>query len=182
MRMISTTPVYSGLLILFCWALTGPMVQCRPAQDDDNEIDSATSGGEEDYENLLVDSLSAIGERLFGIPDNKSGELVSQWNPESPINPEEVGTYYEGDILHIPNMARNGLKSLSSRWPKGVVPYEIGGYFRMARKSSRNIQPSLRNIGYGYEMLPCPMLGHPEDIFVDIHGTKSRQYAIRSDR
>ncbi|KAI5715780.1 hypothetical protein M8J77_022350 [Diaphorina citri] len=108
----------------------GPMVQCRPAQDDDNEIDSATSGGEEDYENLLVDSLSAIGERLFGIPDNKSGELVSQWNPESPINPEEVGTYYEGDILHIPNMARNGLKSLSSRWPKGVVPYEIGGYFR----------------------------------------------------
>lgn len=105
-----------------------------PAQDDDNEIDSSPGGDDLDYENILVDSLSAIGERLFGNPDQTSGELVSQWKPDSAINPEEVGNYYEGDILHIPNLARNGLKSLSSRWPKGVVPYEIGGYFRPEEK------------------------------------------------
>ncbi|XP_008479838.1 uncharacterized protein LOC103516637, partial [Diaphorina citri] len=76
-----------------------------------------------------------------------NGELVSQWNPESPINPEEVGTYYEGDILHIPNMARNGLKSLSSRWPKGVVPYEIGGYFLYFNNGNTGCWSSVGRVG-----------------------------------
>lgn len=81
--------------------------------------------------------LSEMSEAIFGNPDMETtGRLVDAQGEESLQNPEELGTYYEGDIL-IPvdyrksrnEDRRNGLLALSTRWPGGVVPYEIKGTF-----------------------------------------------------
>ncbi|XP_030245735.1 zinc metalloproteinase nas-6 isoform X1 [Drosophila navojoa] len=77
--------------------------------------------------------LSEMGEAIYGNPDlETTGALVDAHGQESMENPEELGTYHEGDIL-IPMRfredTRNGLLALSTRWPGGVVPYEIKGTF-----------------------------------------------------
>lgn len=43
-------------------------------------------------------------------------------------NPEERGPYLEGDLL-VPGNAKNGIKTESSRWQNGQIPYEIRGSF-----------------------------------------------------
>ncbi|XP_037719351.1 zinc metalloproteinase nas-14-like [Drosophila subpulchrella] len=60
-----------------------------------------------------------------------TGALVAAYSEKSQQNPEELGNYFEGDIL-IPmgfKNARNGVAAPTSRWPGGVVPYEIEGDF-----------------------------------------------------
>jgi hypothetical protein len=52
---------------------------------------------------------------------------VAAWRNGSEVNPEELGLYLEGDIMT--RNSRNGLTSEAARWPGGVIPYEIGGYF-----------------------------------------------------
>lgn len=87
---------------------------------DDNETTS---------EDDVID-LSHLGESLFGSPDNETGKVVAEYNPETDeMNPEELGNYLEGDMLMPQSMARNGLSAISSRWPSGVVPFEIRGNF-----------------------------------------------------
>lgn len=87
---------------------------------DDNEISS---------DEEMID-LSHLGESLFGNPDNETGKVVAEYNPETAeVNPEELGNYLEGDMLMPQSMARNGLSAVSSRWPGGVVPFEIRGNF-----------------------------------------------------
>lgn len=71
--------------------------------------------------------LSKFGERLFGKPVFKSIRSFKR----SKDNPEEQGPYVEGDIL-VPvqdNATRNGMKTESSRWKSGIVPFEIRGSF-----------------------------------------------------
>ncbi|KMZ05527.1 hatching enzyme 1.2 [Drosophila simulans] len=91
----------------------------------------------EDMDSQEMIDLTDLGDTLFGNPDvETTGALVEALDVESPLNPEELGTYHEGDIL-IPlsyrdarfNGTRNGILALSSRWPGGVVPYEIKGPF-----------------------------------------------------
>jgi len=91
----------------------------------------------EDMDSQEMIDLTDLGDTLFGNPDvETTGALVEALGVESPLNPEELGTYHEGDIL-IPlsyrdarfNGTRNGILALSSRWPGGVVPYEIKGPF-----------------------------------------------------
>ncbi|KAL7730856.1 hypothetical protein ACLKA6_003614 [Drosophila palustris] len=90
-------------------------------------------GGEEAD---LID-LSEMGDAVFGTPDAETtGPLVAAQGEQSEQNPEELGTYLEGDIL-IPlngqesdaEGTRNGLLALSTHWPGGIVPYEIKGQF-----------------------------------------------------
>lgn len=67
----------------------------------------------------------------YGLPDMASGQMVNNWQPSDPWNPEELGNYFEGDIL-MPkrtSSARNGLVGESYRWPNGVIPFEIKGNF-----------------------------------------------------
>lgn len=74
--------------------------------------------------------LTQYGRTIFGEPDNSTGELLAKFNPETDAgNPEELGSYLEGDILMPLGQARNGLSATSARWPGGVVPYEIRGSF-----------------------------------------------------
>ncbi|XP_049546486.1 hatching enzyme 1.2-like [Anopheles darlingi] len=74
--------------------------------------------------------FSHLGEALYGSHDQASiGELVRAWRPHnSTVNPEELGTYAEGDI-HQPLIERNALKFTSSKWNKGLVPYEFSDEF-----------------------------------------------------
>ncbi|XP_017861471.1 PREDICTED: astacin-like [Drosophila arizonae] len=76
--------------------------------------------------------LSAYGAALLGKPDQElTGARVANLSADSDVNPEELGSYLEGDIL-VPQPAitmRNGMVSQSLRWPNGVVPYRIEGDF-----------------------------------------------------
>lgn len=72
--------------------------------------------------------LSYLGSSIFGAPSEKVGKSLEKWHKEHPQNPEEFGEYAEGDIL-FPHEGRNGLISKSTRWPGGVVPYEISPFY-----------------------------------------------------
>ncbi|KAF6207400.1 hypothetical protein GE061_018642 [Apolygus lucorum] len=95
------------------------------AEDDDEEI-----GGVMDY-------LTGYGEKLYKQPNDEVGEMVKAWTPSSSTNPEELGTYVEGDILFPSGQkTRNGLKAKSARWPKGKVPYVYGSSFSEKDRST----------------------------------------------
>ncbi|KAF4530525.1 hypothetical protein B566_EDAN018578, partial [Ephemera danica] len=76
-----------------------------------------------------VRTLTEIRIKSSGYPDYSLGETLNQWTSDSKVNPEELGSYFEGDILHDPVQDRNGIISTQFRWPRGVVPYKIHGYF-----------------------------------------------------
>lgn len=87
-----------------------------------------------DVQNTLFElgfiDLRQYGRSIFGEPDNRTGEVLARYNPETDGgNPEELGSYLEGDILMPLGQARNGLSATSARWPNGVIPYEIRGGF-----------------------------------------------------
>ncbi|XP_037952066.1 zinc metalloproteinase nas-4 [Teleopsis dalmanni] len=113
-----------------CYTFARPMVD----DDDDTEVIEIISNDIDEGNTSLID-LSFYGNALYGTPDSKAtGELVANYTPDaSSVNPEELGSYLEGDIL-VPTEAnsaftKNGVTSLSSRWPNGVVPFEVGGQF-----------------------------------------------------
>lgn len=107
------------VICMFCVALS--VVNSYPhASSDNNRID-----GDDD----IID-LSHLGPNIFGEPNTETGKLVAQYNPETDnINPEELGNYAEGDMRMPHGFGRNGLVAQASRWPGGIVPYEIRGNF-----------------------------------------------------
>ncbi|VEN61048.1 unnamed protein product, partial [Callosobruchus maculatus] len=58
----------------------------------------------------------------------KDNELDIGYDRSKP-NPEELGGYFEGDIVLPREMDRNGLTSSKYRWPNGVLPYVIKGNY-----------------------------------------------------
>lgn len=77
--------------------------------------------------------LTQYGRSIFGEPDSSTGDLLAKFNPNvEGANPEELGSYLEGDILMPLGQARNGLSATSARWPNAVIPYEIRGGFGMS--------------------------------------------------
>ncbi|KAK2580109.1 hypothetical protein KPH14_012387 [Odynerus spinipes] len=82
-----------------------------------------------DTPNALVSYLETLGQALYGLPNNETGQKVAEWHEGMPVNPEELGNYAEGDILFPVTLGRNGLKAESARWPDGVIPYMISPYF-----------------------------------------------------
>ncbi|KAK9500343.1 hypothetical protein O3M35_001624 [Rhynocoris fuscipes] len=63
-------------------------------------------------------------------------ERYSRWNGRSSpeVNPEELGNYFEGDIIFPNNgiLPRNGIIGASSKWPHGIIPYVIDPIFSSA--------------------------------------------------
>ncbi|KZC10613.1 PREDICTED: zinc metalloproteinase nas-13-like [Dufourea novaeangliae] len=86
----------------------------------DNSVDSPDS---------VIAHLQHFGEILYRFPDNATGAAVANWHEGWDTNPEELGSYAEGDILFPAHLEKNGLKAESARWPRGVVPYMISPYF-----------------------------------------------------
>lgn len=70
--------------------------------------------------------ISRYDEAIYDKPSLETGKLVSEWNEDMEVNPEELGEYLEGDIL-FQKRTKNGLVALSTRWRNGVVPYVIKG-------------------------------------------------------
>uniref|UniRef100_T1IDG8 Metalloendopeptidase n=1 Tax=Rhodnius prolixus TaxID=13249 RepID=T1IDG8_RHOPR len=88
----------------------------------------------EDYDDTnsqIMEMYQKFGSHLFASPDYESGVRVANWYARSGVNPEELGNYVEGDIVFPNNisMARNGIVTLSSKWPHGIIPYTIAGRF-----------------------------------------------------
>lgn len=74
--------------------------------------------------------LSHYGSRLFGEPSKDVGLQVENWKANRKSgNPEELGSYLEGDILFPRAKSRNGLIAESYRWRDGQIPFEIVGDF-----------------------------------------------------
>jgi hypothetical protein len=108
------------LFVLMSATLTSASPMFRRRDVFDNAVD--TSDG-------LIAHLQHFGEQLYGFPDNETGLKVAQWHENMDMNPEELGSYAEGDILFPPMLSRNGLKADSARWPNGIVPFMISPYF-----------------------------------------------------
>lgn len=66
-------------------------------------------------------------------PNERSGKSLKAWSEaKGKGNPEEQGSYYEGDILldvRQAGLARNGILDELSKWTNKIVPYEIKGTF-----------------------------------------------------
>lgn len=110
-------PNFNKIRKLYLMYLIVRIANCVPIgeDNDDDEID-----------------LSYYGEKIFGLPTSKSGEMLKEWKPSNNNNPEEFGEYLEGDILMPVNQsdkARNGMMAQSYRWPNAVIPYEFRGTF-----------------------------------------------------
>lgn len=74
--------------------------------------------------------LAQYGSRLFGEPSKDVGVEVGKWTSNHKSgNPEELGSYFEGDIIFPRGKSRNGLIAESSRWPDAQIPFEIVGDF-----------------------------------------------------
>lgn len=78
----------------------------------------------DDSEDLI--DLSQYGTQMFGQPDSGIGDLVQNFTEG---NPEELGSYLEGDLLIPHGAPRNGIVGQSYRWPGGVIPYEVSKSF-----------------------------------------------------
>ncbi|XP_053617150.1 hatching enzyme 1.2-like [Plodia interpunctella] len=100
-----------------------------PEEIDDNTIDGGHHLGDDTID------LTQLGPEAFGSPSDKSGDNLSTWNETSLMNPEEMGEYAEGDILIPRTQTRNGIRSESMRWPEGIIPYTIEGYFSSDQRS-----------------------------------------------
>ncbi|XP_043264711.1 zinc metalloproteinase nas-13-like [Colletes gigas] len=86
----------------------------------------------------VIAHLQHFGAALYRVPDNATGEIVANWHEGWDRNPEELGSYAEGDILFPPQLEKNGLKAESARWPGGVVPYMLSPYFNAQQRKLIN--------------------------------------------
>jgi hypothetical protein len=73
--------------------------------------------------------LTRYGPNVYNSPDVRVGKNLKEWtNSKKKGNPEEQGSYFEGDII-IDIEARNGVILTSQKWAGGKIPYEIRGSF-----------------------------------------------------
>ncbi|XP_065341775.1 hatching enzyme 1.2-like [Cloeon dipterum] len=103
-----------------CAALAICAVFANPLPEEGSEF------SEEDHDA----DIKRVRMLSLGRPDANVGMHVGRWNPESGINPEELGSYYEGDMLSLPtSQGRNGIINTYYRWPGAIVYYRIQGAF-----------------------------------------------------
>lgn len=101
----------------------------EPQDYESHAPDAALIDGEDGNEVDEIIDLSRVATELFRNPDNDTGKILERYTPETEKkNPEELGSYLEGDML-IKKAGRNGLISQSSKWPGGIVPFVIRGSF-----------------------------------------------------
>lgn len=73
--------------------------------------------------------LSRYGPEIYNSPNKLAGSILKDWTKSNKKgNPEEQGTYFEGDIM-IDVEARNGVILTAQKWKGGKIPYEIRGSF-----------------------------------------------------
>lgn len=77
---------------------------------------------------IPIENVTPIDELVFKQPSDVTGDRLAKWNETDEINPEEIGEYFEGDILY-PASLRNGLINPLSRWDNAIIPYDYSGVF-----------------------------------------------------
>ncbi|XP_011704692.1 PREDICTED: zinc metalloproteinase nas-4-like [Wasmannia auropunctata] len=81
------------------------------------------------FESVAVPFTKNVEEWPKKIPDKQTGARVALWTKQMNVNPEELGSYTEGDIM-VPRITkRNGVTDKLLRWPDGIIPYVITGDF-----------------------------------------------------
>ncbi|XP_073818804.1 high choriolytic enzyme 1-like [Musca autumnalis] len=130
--MFKLTPVLLALVLVVSYIKASPLPQLDEDEDTVEITVNTIDAPPAQYSKDVID-LSFYGTALFGKPDHKdTAELVANYRHDNAtVNPEELGSYLEGDIL-IPTdgvTTKNGLTTQSSRWPNAIVPYEIRGNF-----------------------------------------------------
>uniref|UniRef100_A0A1A9X2F0 Metalloendopeptidase n=1 Tax=Glossina brevipalpis TaxID=37001 RepID=A0A1A9X2F0_9MUSC len=122
------------LFLLALFAIFSELEALPLLSDTDDNIVEIESNYLEETENSkdLID-FGFLGPNIYGLPDEKTtGQLVANYSAtEFNVNPEELGSYLEGDIL-IPRdkvVNKNGVATPSSRWLNAIVPFEIRGNF-----------------------------------------------------
>merc|ERR1719244_60000 len=79
---------------------------------------------------LIAVAAAAPSNKLFP----KTGR---EWTPESLVNPEELGEFYQGDImLPLPPRGKNGILDESKRWTNGVVHYDFSSQYSSGQKAT----------------------------------------------
>lgn len=129
--MFKFSTIFVVLVVGQVWSV--PVIPQIGDEEEIIEVNSNTLAESRDQHSKDVIDLSFYGSALFGVPDDQNtAKLVANYTPEAfEVNPEELGSYLEGDIL-VPKtnlVMKNGVTSQSSRWPQGIVPYEIRGNF-----------------------------------------------------
>ncbi|XP_016936572.4 hatching enzyme 1.2 [Drosophila suzukii] len=129
---------HQKILLVLALALTVCQAHPYVSYDDvdDTEVIELPGNGIEEAPPVLgkdIIDLTPLGTALYGKPDEEqTGDRVGNFSADADaMNPEELGSYLEGDML-VPQsdlIMKNGLPTQSSRWPNGVVPYEIRGSF-----------------------------------------------------
>lgn len=121
-----TRPIILMLILMYSSAHGKPSVAA-----DDSRIGNSIPNGID--ENASGDggviNLSHLDKSLYGVPDEEAGKQLNNWKPENGGNPEEQGTYLEGDMLITKPEGRNGLIDTSKRWTNGIIPFRIEGSF-----------------------------------------------------
>lgn len=87
--------------------------------------------------NIIFLLISLFFGYIFNSPiaDKKENESnLDSWNEFDLQNPEELGNYFEGDLI-VPKFGKNGLVDTASRWNKGIIPYEISRNFQTQDKN-----------------------------------------------
>lgn len=77
-------------------------------------------------DDLRID-LGYLDDRLISYPDPTNGFTLQSRNFEE--NPEELGSYLEGDLLQPYSEIHTRLKKVSYRWNNREIPFEINGDF-----------------------------------------------------
>ncbi|XP_071055288.1 hatching enzyme 1.2-like [Onthophagus taurus] len=60
-------------------------------------------------------------------PNLRSGSVINSWNDSWEVNPDELGNYFQGDIITTTTNLRSITRNESLRWPYGIVPFVIAG-------------------------------------------------------
>ncbi|KAK0094646.1 hypothetical protein PV326_010378 [Microctonus aethiopoides] len=100
----------------------------------ENENNDLMSFSEEETDKGQPIRLDYLGYKIYGLPTDETGYRVARWNPSTGVNPEELGTYVEGDILFSTPTTKSALKPEYYRWPGAKIPYYIMGGFSAADK------------------------------------------------
>lgn len=119
---------------------------CYPLPVSLNEVES---------EDFIMD-LSELGSSIYGQPSEAVGELLLTADLSN-ANPEELGSYLEGDILIPRPQSRNGMIKQSLRWPDGRIPYVISDKFN--RRDVRRIKKAIEQ----YHIYTCIKLEPKEE-------------------
>ncbi|XP_055530622.1 hatching enzyme 1.2-like [Wyeomyia smithii] len=82
----------------------------------------------------MVFDLSSLGEGIYTFRNGSSMKSVNQ-QPDGfereDSNPEEMGSFVEGDIYQ-PFVPKNAVKFKSKKWLKATIPYEISNDFSLS--------------------------------------------------